>query len=356
MIKRICLFTAYFAFNRQDMVEYLGKIFPKEVEIFLFTIKDEKNKFHSKRVKIVDTKCNKYTSFFELRKFCQKNRIERIVNLGALPWEGLAMAFASFFSRTKFICHMLGNPINYLHFKLSKWGIKSFLGALIAYPFALLPEKIIFCSRDITDICKKYLFFARKKIYQLPYFVDTNIFFQKNKKEVRKMLNLPLNKKIVLFVGRIEYMKGSDILSELIKRNSDILFILIGKLMDKNIAKDKSNNLKLFSSVDSKDLVNLYNAADIFVFPSRAEAYGRVHREAMACNVPAIVSDILALRQTKGAIVTKLDIEDFDKQIKKFFSLPEKEKQKLSKGLRELIIKECGFEACKDLYINYLLK
>lgn len=50
--------------------------------------------------------------------------------------------------------------------------------------------------------------------------------------------------------------------------------------------------------------VDLYRAADVFVYPSLAEGFGLPVAEAMACGIPVVASDIEALREVGGAAVT----------------------------------------------------
>lgn len=354
MIKKLCFFTTGFAPNRQIFLEYMEKILPPQMDLFLFVTSECKEKFHCKRIKLHESNSNKYFSFFSLRKFCKRNEIDRIVNLGSLPQEGFVMAFASLLANTDFIGYMLTDPIGSIKLKFDKWWIKFFFEDILNYFLAIFPKRILFCSEDIMEQCKRYLFFSRRKIFQLPYPLDISLFTPKNKISLRKKLKIPAKQKTIIFVGRIEYNKGADIILNIAKRNTDILFILIGKLSPKiNVAFLK--NLRLLPAVSSKELSDYYSAADLCLFPSRAEAFGLVPREAMACGTPAIVSDITALRLINPAIKVPLDSEKIQKEIRGFFNLSAKERKKLSKISRDFVINECSLETCKDLYHNLLL-
>lgn len=56
-------------------------------------------------------------------------------------------------------------------------------------------------------------------------------------------------------------------------------------------------------TVDDQRLVELYNAADVLLFPSFAEGFGWPVLEAMACGTPVVASDIPALREVGGDAV-----------------------------------------------------
>jgi glycosyltransferase involved in cell wall biosynthesis len=66
--------------------------------------------------------------------------------------------------------------------------------------------------------------------------------------------------------------------------------------------------------------VELYRAAEVFVYPSLAEGFGLPVAEAMACGVPVIASDIEALRETGGdavAFVSPRDAAGFALEIER---------------------------------------
>jgi len=355
MIKRLCIFTTGFAHNRQGIINYLEKILPEDAELFFFVSKECKGKYSSKRAKIIESKFNKYLCFFELRKFCRQNKIERLMNVGSLPQEGFAMMLASMLTPTEFMTYLVINPFEFLNSKINKWSIKSFFQTLLLYPFLLFPKKIFICSKDLTNICKRYIFFARNKINQLPGTVNTKLFFPKDKKKMRKKLELPLDKKIVISVGRIEYAKGADFLFSLAEHNKDILFLLIGQLDKKYENLKNLKNIILLEKKSPMELSDYYSAADLCICPSRAEGFGLVPREAMACGTPAIVSDILCLRMIEPAIKVPLNSGKIEKEMNNFFNLPIKEKKELSIKSRDYVIHESGDESCKNLYSSLLL-
>lgn len=355
MIKKLCLYTTDFAFNRQVMLSYLEKIFLPEVKIYLFVPSENWKKYKVTRAKIVENSCTKYTSFFGLRRFCKKEKIERIMNLGVLPQEGLVTSFASLFTQADFICQVVGNPTEIFKIESYNRNLKSSFEVLLLFPLAFLTKKILVAAKDVTQSMKRYLFPNKNKIFQLPLTVDTDLFVPKDKTKSRKKLNFPLNKKIVIYVGRIEFMKGSDILIEIAKKNKDILFYLVGTLNEKEIRVPNLSNIKVLSPKSSEELVNYYNTSDLCFFPSRIEGFGLVPREAMSCGTPTLVSDITSLRLIEAAIKSPLDIEKMDRKIKDFFNLLDKEKKKISVESRKFVIQECGANTYKKEYSRQLL-
>ncbi len=92
---------------------------------------------------------------------------------------------------------------------------------------------------------------------------------------------------------------------------------------------------------DESDVVQLYNGASAFLFPSRAEGYGMPNIEAMACGCPVITSNAFAIPEIVGKAALILNDPDDYK------SLSELTYRVLTNALvRESLIKE-GFEQSK---------
>lgn len=354
MIKKLCLFTTSFGPNRQVIIDYLEKILPKDIELFLFTTKKHKGSYKPQRTKIVDTNCNKYNSFIELRKFCKKKNIDRLINIGVVPQESAAMTFATLFTKTVFICFVLGDPITAFKTSKGKLKIKTLFETIFFYPLSLFPKKIFICSKEIFKILKKRLFF-RKNVFYLPPTIDTSFFIPKDKQKCRKKLKIGKKEKVIIYVGRIHYLKGSDILLRVIKDNPDKKFIIIGELMDKNFKKFKLTNLTLIPSKTHKELLDYYNSSDLCLFLSRIEGLPLVPREAMSCGTPSMISDILGSRHIKYAIKVPFDIKKINKEINNFFNLSARERKNLSLSSRKSIVKEYGEDACKQSYLSLIL-
>ena len=355
MVDKLCVFAFSYSPNRKAMLDYFEKIFPKETEIFFFTTKQHKNNYNLKRIKVVDTNCSRFGAFFELRKFCKKNKIQRIINLGLLPYEGFVMAYSTLFTKTDFVCFHLGYPLGAIKEGSLKNRIIGLFEALLSYLFAIFPKKIIFCSEDLYDFCKKNLPFIRKKIFFLSPTIPTDFFIPENKEKARKKLNLNQKDKIIIYVGRIGYFKGSDILVKLAEKNPDKKFILVGGLIDKKFKNYKLPNLILLPQKKPQELKDYYNAADVCLFPSRIESFGLVPREAMSCGIPAIVSDIPAFKNLEFAIRVPLDVKKMNSALNDFFNLSKKEKKKLSVNSRKFILKSYNEKYWKDKYINKII-
>lgn len=120
----------------------------------------------------------------------------------------------------------------------------------------------------------------------IPYGVDTNRF----KPDVRRR-SRPGSKLELLFVGRINQRKGIKYLLEAIRllKTSDVHLTVCGRVVDGlELFRSFGGQVDVRPSVSASELVEAYQAADLFVFPSVAEGFGLVLLEALSCGVPIL--------------------------------------------------------------------
>lgn len=341
MSKKICFFTTLYDFPRERMFDYYEKILPKNAEIYLVCNNNEIKKFNVKRSKKIGYKLSKLFVSKELRKICKENDLDIITNLSGGSLVALTMCLSTLFTKTKVIFYDHGNPKK-----------KSLIGLSF---FQLLLDRVLYCAPDLVKKAQKFLFLIKNKVQELPTAIDTNFFKPGDKNKLRKKLGLKNSDKIITFVGRVQYEKGSDYLLEVIKQNKDKKFILIGNLMDKNYNKEELSNV-IFIESASRNEVREYNcASDLFLFLSRSEGLGLAFREAMACGIPTIVSEIEAVRTVPGTMKVQFDLEEIQSKIDSFFSLSQKEKAELSKKTRETLVSNYSEESLAIKHIEKFL-
>ncbi len=159
------------------------------------------------------------------------------------------------------------------------------------------------------------------KISVIPCGVDLSLFHPIPMKEARQRLDICDRKHMVLFVGRIERLKGIDTLLEAMaivvqdfpNWKEEICVCIVGgdtsedsKVVDKEMERLKDLRAKLgiadlvtFLGAQAQDtLPDYYSAADVVVMPSYYESFGMVALEAMACGTPVIASQVGGLSFT----------------------------------------------------------
>ena len=124
--------------------------------------------------------------------------------------------------------------------------------------------------------------------------------------DLREVIGLQPEEKLILSVGRLQRRKGFDMvirsLPELLGQRIDVHYALIGIGEDTQYLKDLAQELgvadrvHLLGHVPADDLPRWYNACDIFAMPNReidgdTEGFGMVFIEAAACGKPAIAGE-----------------------------------------------------------------
>ncbi len=140
------------------------------------------------------------------------------------------------------------------------------------------------------------------RIGLIPCGVDLSLFRPLDQQEVREKLGLN-GEKVLLYVGRIEPLKGLELLlhtAAQLQTFEQIRVLVVGggagrdQEIDRLRELAKSLNVdKVFDfigRVDQQDLPLYYNAADVCVVPSFYESFGLAALESMACGTPVVAT------------------------------------------------------------------
>ena len=151
-----------------------------------------------------------------------------------------------------------------------------------------------------------------ERISVVPCGVNLDVFKPIDKSAAREQLGLKDDEHILLFVGRIEPLKGVDILlgaAAQLEADSDCFVLVVGG--DGTSGEGEMGHLRSLASqlgiaervsflgaVDHERLPLFYSAADVCVVPSYYESFGLVALEAMACGTPVVASRVGGLTGT----------------------------------------------------------
>lgn len=162
-------------------------------------------------------------------------------------------------------------------------------------------SKIITISKANNGNVIKNFPEAENKVVQIYNGYDQNIFYntEYDKKEILEEFGINKEyKKIVLFSGKLVYIKGVDLLLKAAKRYEDeeTLTIIAGDGILLEELKRQSeelnlNNIVFIGNQTQINLNKLYNIADVLAVPSRIEGFGLVAVEALACGTPVVATN-----------------------------------------------------------------
>ncbi|MDO1451435.1 glycosyltransferase family 4 protein [Rhodocytophaga aerolata] len=155
------------------------------------------------------------------------------------------------------------------------------------------------CSQWLGSLAGKSTLLQHFPIHAIPNPIDTTVYTPISKQQAREALQLPSGKKLILF-GAFKIAdprKGFIYLEEALHvlkqaypaRTDDIGLLLFGKtdpeLLKKDLAYPQYHLGKLSST---EKLVQVYNAADVFVLPSLEDNLPNTVMESMACGTPTV--------------------------------------------------------------------
>ena len=121
------------------------------------------------------------------------------------------------------------------------------------------------------------------------------------------------------FIQDEDKTKGIDVFIELSKRLPENYKIVIVGTNDTVDAALLEEIVSIHRTNNQKELAEIYSAADVFVNPTRQEAFGIVNIEALACGTPVITFNTggspECIDETCGIVVKKNDIEGLSNNI-----------------------------------------
>jgi len=183
--------------------------------------------------------------------------------------------------------------------------------------------------------------------------------------KTKKKYKIPLDKQIVVFLGRIVDQKGIDLaidgIAVAVKKNKNILYVLAGsgdeeyvkKLWQKIEKLGIKDHAMMIGQVPEDDIVKIYSMADIFLTTTLWETISISAMEALSCSTPVITTDVGSMRDIvidgfNGFVLKKRDSKALAQRILSLL----RNKEKFSQNARKFI--EENFELRK-VAENYLM-
>lgn len=174
-----------------------------------------------------------------------------------------------------------------------------------------IPSKIVAVSNAVKDSLLRHGI-EEKRIEVVLNGIDTSKYENQIKKDEKE------NVFTFIFIGRLIYQKGVDILLKAFKNVENARLLLVGDGVNRdefiNLSKELNIQNKAHFLGTRQDIPELLQTSDCFVLPSRYEGLPMVLLEAIAARKAIIVSDFqsaseLIQNNINGIIVPKENIE-----------------------------------------------
>jgi len=195
-------------------------------------------------------------------------------------------------------------------------------------------KKEIYRKSDITITCpsiwlyqlaKQSPLFHGKNILHIQNGIDISIFKKYNDSDMRSKLNIPKDSKVLAFIAekgmQSEFKGGNDllkILEGMNERLTEKVHLIIMGLGNFDILNKFSNFIVHKTGyIFSEELVAKYlSAADIFIYPTKADNLPSTLIESLACETPAVTFDIggcgeIIIDNFNGYLIRPFKIQSF---------------------------------------------
>jgi len=155
-----------------------------------------------------------------------------------------------------------------------------------------------------------------ERVRIVPLGVDHAFFAPGERAQARRALGLPIAGPLVLFVGRIQPLKGADVavrvLAELRSAGREVTLVVVGGpsgpqgdatyrgLVTLAERLGVSEAVRMVDPQPHEVISTYYRAADVCLVPSRSESFGLVALESSACGTPVVASAV-------GGLTTLVD-------------------------------------------------
>ncbi len=221
---------------------------------------------------------------------------------------------------------------------------------------------IVAPSQWLTEQAKASML-SRFPIHYIPYGIDITAYQPLDPLLCKAILGISTNKKVLLFGAESlkDSRKGGDLLLKALQQlpqslKSEVMLLTFGNGGEAITSKLGISTLSLgYISGDRLKSV-AYSAADLFIFPTRADNLPLVLQESMACGTPMVSFKIggvpdLVRHHVTGYLARPEDAEDFCNGIVMLLEDAQL-RQKMSENCRAIALEEYSLEIQTKRYIE----
>ncbi len=166
-------------------------------------------------------------------------------------------------------------------------------------------HRVIVATQQEKDDMIRYYGASPAGIGVVPCGVNLELFRPMDRETARRRLGFDNHEKIILYVGRVEPLKGVDRLLEAMRclRNEHgIKLVIVGgddesegemeRLKEISLKLGIQDSITFVGLVEQEELPSVYSAADVCVIPSYYESFCLVPLESLACGTPVVMTGV----------------------------------------------------------------
>jgi glycosyltransferase involved in cell wall biosynthesis len=166
--------------------------------------------------------------------------------------------------------------------------------ALKAWIYGHSRLTIVSPSTWLTSLARESIL-GRFPIHHVPHGIDTNVFRPLDPQECRSVLGVPPGRKVLLFVvdNLDRHLKGGDLLVRALNQlpaslKRESVLLLLGSGGEAIARGVEIPVLRLGFVTGERFRVISYSAADLLIYPTRADNFPLIVLESLACGTPVV--------------------------------------------------------------------
>lgn len=204
------------------------------------------------------------------------------------------------------------------------------------------------CSKWLGREAKRSRLLKEHAVQSIPNPIDTHFFKPQDRYEARQKLLLPTDKSVILFVSQrvTDTRKGMDLFIEAIdhitkehpEMKENTCIAILGGHAEEIADQLALPTYPLGYVSDQEKIRDMYNAASVFVLPTREDNLPNTIMEAMACGVPCVSFKV-------GGIPEMVD------HLENGYIAKEQNATDLAKGIR-WVLAEANYQSLSDAAVG----
>lgn len=186
---------------------------------------------------------------------------------------------------------------------------------------------IVTPSNWLAEEARKSELFSSYQTHVVPYGIDSIKFRPRNKEYSREILNIPKDKKVILFVADsiLNERKGYRYLKKALEKVDSDDYVLCSVGANSGFINNNSQIIELGPIYDELLMSIIYSSADVFVIPSLMDNLPNTVLESLMCGTPVIgfpvggIPDMI-VHGENGFLTESLSVKGLVKSIEMFLS------------------------------------
>jgi len=349
--------------NLKQIIKYIDR---GKYKIYIISLSSEPvlslvNEFIKMNVKCINLGVSRKNVFILVKRL--KQAVENI-KPDIIQSNGLRIEILStLFLKNRYNCCCRIDNYVLMYCKLTYLGFWAFIILNIRLWLIKNNKYPIACSYSVRDmLLKKYNIFTHtiQNGVDISYFRPINENYKQN---LRRQLNLPLNKKIIVSAGHLSVLKDPITIINAFSKSNLLYNYYLLFLGEGNLRAETENMAKRFSlpcifKGQVSDVIKYLQASDYFISASKTEGLPNGVLEAGAVGLPLILSDIFPHKEILsdkkiGYIFTTGNVNSLLSILNSLQNVDFKKYKKISELTRKLIVRNFSAEAMSKKYQNF---